>query len=221
VPPVLVVDDHQLLATALCVALGRAGIEAEPVETQPLPALLDAVLARRPELVLLDLDLGPHGDSTPLIAPLADAGVRVVVVTGLDDRLRIAAALEQGAIGYRSKSDGLGGLVDAVRRAAASSGPLDAQAHVQLVDELRRDRRLRSRALAPFERLTEREQETLRALAAGRSVREIADSWVVSEATVRTHVRSLLAKLGAHSQLAAVAMGIRAGWLAVAPTGGD
>ena len=50
-------------------------------------------------------------------------------------------------------------------------------------------------------------------LARGRSVREIADEWVVSEATVRTHVRSVLAKLEVRSQLAAVAMAIRTGWL--------
>jgi DNA-binding NarL/FixJ family response regulator len=211
--PVLVIDDHQLLATTLSLALCRAGIDAKTVTPRPLPELFDAVVDQRPGLVLLDLDLGAHGDSTPLIAPLTDIGIRVVVLTGFDDRLRIAAALEQGAAGYRLKGDALDVLIDTVQRARTTSGPIDAQTYVLLTDELRRARRLRKQAVAPFERLTERERETLRALAAGWSVREIAEEWVVSEATMRSHVRSLLTKLGAHSQLAAVTMAIRTGWL--------
>ncbi|HVU91188.1 MAG TPA: response regulator transcription factor [Jatrophihabitans sp.] len=209
----LIVDDHQLLATALVVTLDRVGIPAAAVRPRPRPELLRELLDRRPGTVLLDLDLGEFGDATPLIAPLADAGVRVVVMTGLADRVRIAAALEQGALGYRPKADGVEALVDTVRRVRRSREPLDPRTRATLLEELRRARARRSAALAPFERLTEREQETLRALGEGRSVREIADAWVVSEATVRTHVRSLLGKLGARSQLAAVAMALRAGWL--------
>jgi DNA-binding NarL/FixJ family response regulator len=209
----LIVDDHQLLATALVVTLDRVGIAAAAVRPRPRPELLRDLLDRRPGTVLLDLDLGEYGDATPLIAPLADAGTRVVVMTGLADRMRIAAALEQGALAFRSKADGVEALVDAVRRVRRSPEPLDPRTRVALLEELRRDRARRSATLAPFRRLTDREQETLRALADGCSVREIADRWVVSEATVRTHVRSLLGKLGARSQLAAVAMALRAGWL--------
>lgn len=212
---VLIVDDHELLAATLRLALRAAGLDAETLPPAPLPAIFDAVLERRPDLLLLDLELGGHGDTTPLIAPLTDLGVRVVVLTGLDDRLRIAAALEGGAAGRLSKSDGLDKVLNAVSQALATAGPLDAEEHVRLLDELRRARRLRSRTLEPFARLTEREQQTLRALAAGRAVREIADDWVVSETTIRSHVRTILAKLGAHSQLAAVAMGIRSGWFEV------
>ena len=69
---------------------------------------------------------------------------------------------------------------------------------------------------APFERLTDRERHTLLALSTGQSVRDIARLWVVSEATVRTHVRAVLAKLEAPSQLAAVAAALSTGWLAAA-----
>ena len=212
----VIVDDHQLLATALVISLDRAGIGAVAVTPRSLPELLDAVLEHRPDTALVDLDLGVHGDATPLIAPLTDAGVRVIVMTGVSDRLRIAAALEQGALAYRSKTDGVDGLVDTVRRIRAGGEPLELRDRAVMLEELRRARTNRRAALAPFRRLTEREDDTLKALAAGYSVREIADAWVVSESTVRTHVRSLLGKLGVRSQLAAVAMALRAGWLEVA-----
>ena len=61
--------------------------------------------------------------------------------------------------------------------------------------------------------------ETLRALARGVSVPALALEWYVSEATVRTHVRSILTKLGVSSQLAAVAAALRTGWLDLVPSG--
>jgi DNA-binding NarL/FixJ family response regulator len=67
--------------------------------------------------------------------------------------------------------------------------------------------------LAPFRTLTEREREALLAMGHGQSVSEIAAAWVVSEATVRTHVRGVLGKLDVRSQLAAVGMALRCGWL--------
>ena len=74
----------------------------------------------------------------------------------------------------------------------------------------------RDAVFAPFTRLTDRERDTLVALSRGLSVHGIAAEWVVSEATVRSHVRGVLAKLDVPSQLAAVALALRTGWLAVA-----
>jgi DNA-binding NarL/FixJ family response regulator len=210
---IVIVDDHQLLAESLRIALRGDGIDAVRADPTELPQLLTKILEHRPALVLLDLDLGPLGDATPLIAPLRDAGVRVVVVTGIVDRVRIAAALEQGAVGYRSKADGFDALLAMVKEARGVRGPLDPHTRADLLEELFRARRQRARVLAPFAGLTEREQQTLRLIAQGRSVHEIADSWVVSETTVRTFVRGVLAKLGVRSQLAAVAAARGSGWL--------
>jgi DNA-binding NarL/FixJ family response regulator len=163
--------------------------------------------------VLLDLDLGADGDGAALIAPLAERGVRVLVVTGSADRLRVAAALEQGAIGYRRKDDGFDELLDVTCRALDGQPVLTDSERSALLCELARARREQQQAFAPFERLTEREREVLEALAEGRSVRELADEWVVSDTTIRAHVRGVLAKLGTSSQLGAVAAGLRSGWL--------
>ena len=89
------------------------------------------------DLVLLDLDLGALGDAPRLIPALVAAGLRVLVVTGSDDRLRIAAALEQGAMGYQLKAPGFDALLATVRRALVAKAPLDAEHRVELLDELR------------------------------------------------------------------------------------
>ena len=210
---IVIVDDHELLAEALRIALRESGRSAVRVPPAATPDLLARLLDLRPDLVLLDLDLGTYGDAAPLIAPLTDAGIRVLVVTGTLDRLRVAAALEQGAIGYRSKGDGFDALLGTVTEAVDAAQPLDPAHRVELLELLRRARAAQHRTLAPFERLTEREQAALAAMAQGQSVHEIAADWVVSEATVRTHVRGVLGKLDVRSQLAAVAVALRSGWL--------
>jgi DNA-binding NarL/FixJ family response regulator len=174
--------------------------------------LASALRAAPADLVLLDLDLGAYGDTTPLVAPLVSDGMRVLVVTGSTDRLRIAAALEQGAIGYQEKGPGFAALLARTHAALAAQAPLDPPERVRLLDELARARRMRVREMAPFEQLTEREAEALRELARGRTVTDIADRWVVSPTTVRSHVRAVLAKLDVTSQLAAVGAAVRTGW---------
>jgi DNA-binding NarL/FixJ family response regulator len=213
-PRVAIVEDHLLLAETLRAALGESGISPSVVPAAPVHELLGDLLTLQPELVLLDLDLDQFGDSTPLIAPLVEAEVRVLLVTGTSDRLRIACALEQGALAVHRKSADFDSLLAKTRQALTAHGPLDAEERVLLLDELVRSRLAAERTMAPFRRLTAREQDTLRALAGGRSVNEIARDWVVAEATVRSHVRGVLAKLGVGSQLAAVAIAAQSGWLA-------
>jgi two-component system nitrate/nitrite response regulator NarL len=212
-PTVVVVDDHLLIAESLQAALQSHGLTAVVIEPQEFPSLLSELLRAQADLVLLDLDLGRYGDATPLIGPLVRAGSKVLTVTGLADRLRIAAALEAGAIGYQPKSAGVEALLVAASLALAAAGPLDADLREQLLAELGAARRRHVDEQKPFLRLTDRERSTLDALGEGLSVRDIADQWVVSEATVRTHVRGVLSKLGTGSQLGAVAMAFRHGWM--------
>ncbi|CAN5600079.1 response regulator transcription factor [soil metagenome] len=212
-PLVAIVEDHLLLAETLVAALSRQAIVAVAPTGGDLHALLDSVLSVRPGLVLLDLDLGDLGDSTSLVAPLTCAGIRVLLMTGSTDRLRIGAALEQGALGYQSKADGFDALVARTVAALTCKGVLDPTDHAELLAELAAARQLTDEVDAIYHRLTERERGTLLALGDGHSVHEIAAEWVVSEATVRSHVRGLLVKLGVASQLAAVSTARRKGWL--------
>jgi DNA-binding NarL/FixJ family response regulator len=213
VPAIAVVDDHELIAEALRVAFTQEGIDAHCIPPRALDLVLAELLAMRPDLVLLDLDLGKFGDTTPIIEPLAAAGIRVLLVTGVVGRVRIAAALEVGAVGYVRKSDGFDVLLGKARTALAGATVIDAADRVRLLEELRQERAREAARLAPFHQLTEREQDLLRALAQGHTVTEIARAWVVSEATVRSHVRGVLTKLGVGTQLAAVALALEVGWL--------
>ncbi len=212
-PAIAIVEDHLLLAETLQAALRQRGIDTTVVVPAALTTVQSALLDLAPDLVLLDLDLDECGDSTELIAPLSDAGIRVVVVTGVTDRLRIAAALEQGAVGYQPKALGFDALVAAACAVLSGVSILAPTERLAFLQDLARARAKHRRSFAPYSRLTDREQGTLRALSEGRSVNEIAADWVVSEATVRTHVRGVLVKLGVASQLAAVAEARRNGWL--------
>jgi DNA-binding NarL/FixJ family response regulator len=212
-PSVAIVEDHLLLAETMQATLKLRGIDATMLAPDEADRLLATLLRLAPDLVLLDLDLGEYGDSTALIDPLAAAGIRVLVVTGTTERLRIAAAIGAGALGYHAKARGFDSLIASTCAALAGANVLDAGERSALLRELRQARAARERVNQAFIQLTDREQGTLRALGDGRTVNEIAGDWVVSEATVRTHVRGVLVKLGVASQLAAVAAARRNGWL--------
>lgn len=211
-PSVAIVEDHLLLGETLCVALAQRAIHATVVEPAQRELMLATLLTGQHDLVVLDLDLGQFGDSSPLIAPLTNGGLPVLIVTGTTDRLKIAAALELGAVGYQSKATGFDDLLAAIC-AALTGTELDTGERTVLLRELADARAEQRRANAGFALLTQRERGTLAALADGRTVHDIAVDWVVSEATVRTHVRGVLVKLGVTSQLAAVVQAQRNGWV--------
>ena len=210
----VLVDDHQLLAQSLSVALQMEGVECSVAELRDGDSLVRDVLALSPELVLLDLDLGGDlGDGSTLVAPFAEAGCRVLVVSASTDADQISRALENGAVGVLSKAAPFQQLLDTALAAARGEQVMSSVERCRLIDEARARRTARSEAVAPFERLSGREAQVLRAIAEGHSVGAIARSWVLSEATVRSQVRSILTKLGVSSQLEAVAAALRCGWL--------
>ena len=212
---VVVVDDHRLLGDALTVALEAHGLRTAVPVLGPVADLVAHVVALRPGLVLLDLDLGGEtGDGSVLVRPWVEAGLRVLLVTASTDVEQVARAVEQGAIGVVPKNAPFHDLLDVVVAAARGVEVMTPLQRLALVDEARRRRAERDARLAPFARLTVREQEVLCELAAGRPVAAIARGSVVSEATVRSQVRSILTKLGVRSQLEAVVAAQQSGWTA-------
>jgi DNA-binding NarL/FixJ family response regulator len=207
----VLVEDHQLLAETVGLALQAEGYEVVVADLGNDETLLASVAADSATLVLLDLDLGALGDATRFIQPLVAAGAAVLVVTGASDRVRLAATLESGAMGYLSKDAPFDELLDVVMRAAAGETVIDPNHRYQLLAELRAHRSEERQKMAPFETLTTRERQVLAELGDGKSVDAIADGWVVSTATVRTQVRGILTKLDVNSQLAAVAKAHAAG----------
>ncbi|HUQ64248.1 MAG TPA: response regulator transcription factor [Acidimicrobiales bacterium] len=209
----LIVEDHELLAGTLALALRQRGHEVETAAESSVTGI--AELARRlaPVLVLLDLELGPPlGNGKDLVAPLVEVGARVLMVTGVIDRARLGECIEAGAIGVASKTAGFEALVDSVGRAARGDQILRDNERQDLLAAARLRRRADSARLAPFASLTHREKAVLARLVAGESAETIADKSYVSLATVRTQIRAILLKLDVNSQLAAVALAREAGW---------
>lgn len=210
---VLIVEDHELLAGTMALALRQQGLEVHAASGPSPEAVVDRACGLAPVLVLLDLDLGPAmGSGLDLIRPLVAAGARVVMVTGVVDRARLGACIEAGAAGVVSKAVEFAVLIESVQRAVEGAPLLGDDERLTLLDEARNDRRDRHDRLAPFDALSPREQAVLVLLLDGESAEKIAERSFVSLATVRSQIRAVLLKLGVNSQLAAVALARNAGW---------
>jgi len=210
---IVIIEDHRLLAETVGLALQVEGHDVVFGDLENELSLLGSVAPDETTLVLLDLDLGALGDATRFIPALVNANAAVLVVTGVRDRIRLAATLEAGAIGFLAKDAPFDELLDTIKRAATGAAVIDPNNRYQLLAELREHRSSERERHAPFDSLTGRERQVLGALAAGKSVETIASEWVVSPATVRTQVRGILTKLDVNSQLAAVAKARAAGVL--------
>ncbi|MHA6785471.1 response regulator [Pseudonocardia saturnea] len=204
-PPVLIVDDHSLVAGALALALRGRGIEAEAVLPADFLPRVDEPAAPG-ALVLLDLDLGDGLDGVTLVPRLRRAGWRVLLVTGSSDEKRVAIGVAAGALGRVRKSAPFDELVGAAVRAVEGRPLISAEERHRIEamastagaqERLERER---------WDRLTPRESQIVDRIAAGRRPVAIAAEFVVSVATVRTQIRSILAKLEVSSQLEVAAL---------------
>jgi DNA-binding NarL/FixJ family response regulator len=213
---VAIVEDHHLFAEAMDVALSAEGYVVRRVQLPENPAapgaLVTAVAKQRPHVVLLDLDLGAFGDGVRVIEPISATGTHVVVVTGSHDRARWGEAIEAGARTVLSKTQPLHDVSAAVRRTTTGLPAIDRDERAELLDEWNRHQLARQGLGSRLDQLTIRETQVLGQLMLGRPVRQIAEHSAVSEATVRTQVKSILAKLEVTSQLAAVGLANEMGW---------
>ena len=211
---VTIVEDHALFAEALDLTLTLEGHQVHRVSTDDhaLPAghLCEAILRSRPSVVLLDLNLGASANGAFVVQPLTQAGIAVVVVTGSLDRARWGEVLSYGARTVLPKSAPLNTILSTIRLIGSGRRTLEREERDRLVACFHEEtgRVLDSRAR--LDSLTIREREILEHLINGERVQEIARKSFVSESTVRTQVKSILAKMGVRSQLAAVSVALAA-----------
>ncbi|MFU8870563.1 response regulator [Micromonospora sp. SL4-19] len=200
----LIADDHPVVRDGIrgmfvgdpaFEVLGEAGDGTEAV-----------ALARAlgPDVILMDLRM-PRMDGVAAIKELARLGVatRVLVLTTYDTDRDVLPAIEAGATGYLLKDAGRDELVRAVRTAARGEAVLSPSVATRLLGQVR----------APADPLSARELEILRLIADGTTNREVAARLFISEATVKTHVLHIYAKLGVNDRAAAVAVAFRRGLL--------
>lgn len=212
---VVVVEDHALFAQALALALSVGGhrVFQEIVDDgRTMPGLLAAVAHRRPDVVLLDLDLGSYLDGQRLVAPLVASGTAVVVLTATPNQRKWGEALAHGASTVLSKDESLASVRATVERLADGESVMDRHEREALMGPWFS---LGSVAMERVERLyqlTAREVDVLGYMMRGLTAREISRRHVVAEATARTQIKGVLHKLGVPSQLAAVALAHEADW---------
>jgi DNA-binding NarL/FixJ family response regulator len=201
----LIADDHPVVRDGLSgmfapdpgfEVVGEAADGAEAVRmTQAL----------KPDVVLMDLRM-PVMDGVTAIAELVRRGVavRVLVLTTYDTDSYVLPAIEAGATGYLLKDAPRAELLRAVRAAAEGQGVLSPAVATRLMTRVR---------TAEAELLSQRELEVLELVAAGTTNREIAVRLFISEATVKTHLLHVYAKLGVTDRAAAVAEAFNRGLL--------
>jgi RNA polymerase sigma factor (sigma-70 family) len=207
---VLLVDDHAAFRQALAFMLAREPDitvvgQAGSVE-QARSAVKDA------DVALVDLDLGGESGIDLLrYLRMAAPSTRCLVLSGTNARRELAEAVRAGAEGLIHKSGDVEEIIGAVRRTADGQPLLSTSDVRSLVDGLAQEDQERDRERSALQRLTGREHDVLRALAAGLSDKEIAEQLGISSDTVRTHMVNLLRKLRAESRLQAVVLAFRHG----------
>jgi DNA-binding NarL/FixJ family response regulator len=201
----LIVDDHPVVRDGL-----RGMFSADPRfevvgEAGDGAAAIAAGEQLRPDVILMDLRM-PRTDGVTAIKELAKRGVpaRVLVITTYDTDNDVLAAIEAGATGYLLKEAPKEELFRAVEAAARGQAVLSPTVATRLMGQVRQP---------ASEPLSQRELEVLELVAAGSTNREAAEQLFISQATVKTHLLHVYAKLGVNDRAAAVAAAFSQGYL--------
>jgi DNA-binding NarL/FixJ family response regulator len=197
---VLVVDDHPLTRDALASLLAQGGFDVVGEAGDGADAIALAA-ELQPELVLLDLSMpGLDGLSTLPRLRAAAPGCEVVVLTASGTEENLLAAIRAGAAGYLLKSEPPERIVSFLRGVANGEAALSGEVARRLLDQLRTGGRLGGVPEGIAEALSAREVEVLLLLDEHLSTDDIARRLYISEHTVRSHVKSMLRKLGVSSR---------------------
>jgi NarL family two-component system response regulator LiaR len=205
---VLIADDHAVVRQGLRTFLDlQADIDVVD-EAADGAAALEAVERHEPDVALMDLVM-PGVDGIQAIRRLREEApaTRVIVLTSFVDDERVLAAIRAGAAGYLLKDVQPQELVRAIRSVHAGQSPLHPTVAAKLLEEMSGEQAQR----APRDSLTPREREVLSLIAHGRPNKLIARDLGVSEKTVKTHVSSILGKLGVTDRTQAALYAVREG----------
>ncbi len=210
---VLIVDDHRAFSDALGIAIDIQPDLRLAGSAATVDEALEVVRASPPDVVLMDVRLpGIDGIEGVRRIKELEPAIRVLVLTGFADADAMAGAALAGASGFFPKERPIGEILDAIR--AASAGGMVVEP-AMLAAVLSRVRQPEPRPAAPGLALTERQRDVLALMAQGLDPRAIARTLGISVNTSRGHVKSVMGKLGAHSQLEAVVQAMRLGLLHV------
>lgn len=209
---VLLADDHAAIRTGLRFMLEAAGDIEVVGEAADGAAAVTNARALRPDVVLMDLRM-PGTDGIEATRQIADEGLaQVLVLTTYDLDEYVFGALRAGAAGFLLKTVEEAALVNAVRRVAVGEGVIAPEVTRRLLDAfVAVEPVTEPEAPAWLGELSTREREVLTFLARGMSNAQICRELVISQGTTKSHVSSILAKLGCTSRLQAGILAREAG----------
>jgi len=201
---VVIADDHGIVRDGVRMRLELFPDIEVVGEARNGKEAIEVVRQTEPDVVLMDVRMpGVDGIEATKEIRTSYPDTAVVVLSTYDDRDLVKTALDAGAAGYLLKTASADEIVDAIRNAASGKVSLHPEAAKALLDALSER--------PPAERfgLSPREVEVLRNLCQGKSNKQIAASLHISPLTVKTHLQSIFAKLGAKDRSQAVAIALR------------
>jgi NarL family two-component system response regulator LiaR len=200
---VMLVDDHNVVRSGLATFL-RAYDDLELVgEAKNGSEALHLCREKKPDVILMDLIMPEMDGIAATRAILADyPEIKIIAMTSFEDEQLVQGVLAAGAISYLIKNVTSDELAKAIRDAVSGRSTLSPEAARVLVQATRPTKQ-------PLFDLTEREMEVLNLVAHGQSNQHIADSLVISLATVKAHISSILSKLQVSSRAEASAYAVK------------
>lgn len=206
----LLVDDHALFREGLIALLSYQDDFIVVGEAEDAESALTQARALKPDIVLMDVELpGEDGVTATRRLTMEMPTITVVMLTVHDDSQTLFEAIKAGAQGYLVKNARSRELLEQLRGLAQGEAAISRRMAARILEEIR----VQTEPLGPGEELTTRELEVLELVAARLSNAEIAERLVISEHTVKNHMKSLLSKLHLHNRHQAAAYGIARGWL--------
>jgi DNA-binding NarL/FixJ family response regulator len=207
---VLIVDDERTFGEALQLALGREEDLCVVDVVTDGSAAVAAASELKPDVVLMDFALpGMNGIEATRRIKDAEPGARVLILSGYEDELLLARAMQAGASGLLRKTEAVVDVGEAVRQAHRGEPLHDLNEIEGALRRLRHRRDQDASTEGRLNRLTPRELQILQQMAAGKAPDRIAEDLGVTANTLRTHTQNIITKLGVHSKLEALVLAIR------------
>jgi DNA-binding NarL/FixJ family response regulator len=206
----LLVDDHALFREGLISLLSYQDDFTVVGEAEDGESALNQAHVLKPDIVLMDVELpGEDGITATQRLKMEMPEVTVVMLTVRDDSQTLFEAIKAGAQGYLVKNVRSRELLEQLRGIARGEAAISRRMAARILEEIRGQ----TEPFGPGEELTPRELEVLELVAGRLSNAEIAERLVISEHTVKNHMKSILSKLHLRNRHQAAAYGIARGWL--------